>query len=81
MMNPSVLVHENDGSPHLHLYPKILPITCKCKGAKGLRSTIVIFFSNLGASFTGIVRNARVPSHRCDITYARTASNCRLKYK
>ena len=27
MMNLSVLVHENDGSPHLHLYLKILSIT------------------------------------------------------
>ena len=26
---------ENDGSPHLHLYSKILPITCKCKERRG----------------------------------------------
>ena len=46
------------------------------QGAKGLRSTTVIIrFSILGASFTGIVKNARVLSHRCDITYAGTASN------
>ena len=33
-------------------------------------------FSILGASFTGIVKNARVSvlSYRCDITYAGTAS-------
>ena len=35
MMNLSVLVHENDGSPHLHLYPKILPIIFKCKERMG----------------------------------------------
>ena len=32
-------------------------------------------FSIEGPSFTGIVKNARILSHRCDITYARTASN------
>ena len=35
MMNLSALVHENDGSRYLHIYPKILLIKCKCKERNG----------------------------------------------
>ena len=69
MINLSVLVRENGGSPHLHLYPKTLPITCKCKERRGDNK-----FSILCASSTGFVKNVRVLSHRCNITY--TGWNC-----
>ena len=36
---------------------------------------MIIRFSIPGAFYTGIAKNARVRSHRYDITYARTASN------
>ena len=42
-MNLSVSDQENDGSPHLNLCPKLLPIFMHVSaGAKGSRSTIVI---------------------------------------
>ena len=80
MMNLSVFVHENDGFPHHTSIPINTTYYMYVKGAKGLRSTIVIKFSIQGASFTGIVKNARVLRYRCGITYAGTTSNCRLKY-
>ena len=46
MMNLSVLVHENVGSPHLHVYPNIA-YYMKVQGAKWVE----IYISILGASF------------------------------
>ena len=79
-MNLSVLFHENAGFQHLHLYPKyyILHVSERSEGVEIYNCNNK--FPILGASFTGIVKIARVLSHRCDITYAGTASNCRLKY-
>ena len=61
MMNLSVLVHENDGSPHLHLYSKYYLLHVSAR-----RKAIEIYkcdnkFSIAGASFTGIVKNASEP--------------------
>ena len=79
MVNLSVLVQKKT---HLHLYPKILHITCKCKERRGRDCDNCDHnFSILGASFTDIVKNASVLSQCSDITYAGTASNCRLKYR
>ena len=79
MVNLSVLVQKK---PHLHLYAKILPITCKCKERRGRDCDNCDHnFSILGASFTDIVKNASVLSQCSDITYAGTASNYRLKYR
>ena len=81
----SALVHETD----LHLYNKILPIT------KSLLSIHLstssegdeIYnrdkkkFSILGASFTGIVKNTGVLSHRCDTPHMlELLQICRMKY-
>ena len=68
MMNLSVLVHEND-SPHIYIY--ILKYYLLHVSARG--EGVEIYncdnkFSILGASFTGIVKNARVLRHRCDIS-------------
>ena len=63
-------------APHIYIYTLkyyILQVSASSEGVE-----IYNFdnkFSILGASFTGIVKNARVLSHRCDITYAGTASN------
>ena len=74
MINLSVLVHENYGSPQPHIYPKLLPIECSA-----MSEGVEIYncdnkFSILGASFTSIVKNTRVLSHCCDITYAETVT-------
>ena len=81
MVTLSVLVYENDGSLHLHIYPKILPLECSLRSEGVEIYNCDNKFSILVASFTGIVKYARVLSHRFDIIYAGTVSNCRLKYR
>ena len=72
LTNLSVLVHENDGSIHLHLKCYLLHVSARSEGVEIYNSDSK--FSILGASFTGIAKKARALSHRCNITYDGTAS-------
>ena len=66
-------------APHIYVYTLkyyLLHVSARSEGAEIYNcNNKVFFFLILGASFTGIVKNVRVLSHRCEITYAGTASN------
>ena len=65
-------------APHIYVYTLkyyLLHVSARSEGDEIYNCDHNKFFLILGASFTGVVKNVRVLSHRCDITYAGTASN------
>ena len=66
-------------APHIyiHVYTlkyNLLYVSVMSEGVETYNCTCDNKFSILGESFTGIVKNARVLSHRCGITYDATVS-------
>ena len=67
MMNLSVLAHENDG-PHIYIYTLKYDQLHLSARSEGMEIYNCDNFSIPGASFTSILKNARVLSHRWDIS-------------